>query len=192
MKQLGCGQSDMGTLTMVGKVRHSPAPLSGFPTYTIHQPGPRFSMDDISDTTSHTDETAETGSLISNPSSFSVDIAIPLTDEIPEADLISNPSSFSIDDPPLTDEIPVTIYKDSCRNHTKLFRFLSPLFFFFPDAHLRELEKLWTDDIIVETFWQDFTEKLVSEWTDFVLYVSSRSSPKDPAWFDTGEPDSRP
>ena len=69
-------------------------------------------MDDISDTTSHTDETAETGSLISNPSSFSVDIAIPLTDEIPEADFISNSSSFSIEDPsiaiPLTDDIPET------------------------------------------------------------------------------------
>ena len=176
-------------------------------------------MDDISDTTSQTDETAETGSLISNPSSFSVDIAIPLTDEIPEADLISNPSSFSIDDPPLTDEIPetdfisnppsfsmddpsiairltdeipVTIYKDSCRNHTKLFRFLSPLCFFFPDAHLRELEKLWTDDIIVEALWRDFMQKLVSEWTEFVLYVSSRfCPPRDPAWFDTGECDSR-
>jgi hypothetical protein len=39
---------------------------------------------------------------------------------------------------------------------------------------LRELEKLWTDDIIVEALWRDFMQKLVSEWTDFVLYVSSR------------------
>jgi hypothetical protein len=68
-----------------------------------------------------------------------------------------------------------SIYKEKCRSHTKLFRFvLSPLFFFFPDAHLRELEKLWTDDIIVEALWRDFMQKLVSEWTDFVLYVSSR------------------
>ena len=85
-----------------------------------------------------------------------------------------------------------SIYKDSCRNHTKLFRFLSPLCFFFPDAHLRELEKLWTDDIIVEALWRDFMQKLVSEWTEFVLYVSSRfCPPRDPAWFDTGECDSR-
>jgi hypothetical protein len=66
-----------------------------------------------------------------------------------------------------------SIYEDKCREHTKLFRFvLSPLFFFFPDAHLRELEMLWTDDIIVEALWRDFMQKLVSEWTDFVLYVS--------------------
>jgi hypothetical protein len=64
-----------------------------------------------------------------------------------------------------------SIYEDKCREHTKLFRFvLSPLFFFFPDAHLRELEMLWTDDIIVEALWRDFMQKLVSEWTDFVLY----------------------
>ena len=75
-----------------------------------------------------------------------------------------------------------SIYEDRCRNHTKLFRFVSPLFFFFPDAHLRELEKLWTDEIIVEALWRDFMQKLVSEWTDFVLYVSSKfSPPRDPA-----------
>ena len=66
-----------------------------------------------------------------------------------------------------------SIYKDGCRDHTRLFRSLSPLFFFFPDAHLRELEKLWTDDIIVEALWRDFMQKLVSEWTVFVLFVSS-------------------
>ncbi|KAN0140922.1 hypothetical protein V8E53_001366, partial [Lactarius tabidus] len=64
-----------------------------------------------------------------------------------------------------------SIYKDRCRKHTILFRFvLSPLFFFFPGAHLRELEKLWTDDIIVEALWREFMQKLISEWTDFVLY----------------------
>jgi hypothetical protein len=69
-----------------------------------------------------------------------------------------------------------SIYKDRCRKHTILFRFvLSPLFFFFPHAHLRELEKLWTDEIIVEALWRDFMQKLVSEWTDFVLYVSLHS-----------------
>jgi hypothetical protein len=57
------------------------------------------------------------------------------------------------------------------RKRTILIRFLSPLLFFFPDVHLRELEKLWTDEIIVEALWRDFMQKLVSEWTDFVLYV---------------------
>jgi hypothetical protein len=51
-------------------------------------------------------------------------------------------------------------------------RILSPILFFFPDVHLLELEKLWTDKIIVESLWKEFMQKLVSEWTDFVLYVS--------------------
>ena len=64
-----------------------------------------------------------------------------------------------------------SIYKDGHHGRTILIRFLSPILFFFPDVHLRELEKLWTDEIIVETLWRDFMQKLVSEWTDFVLYV---------------------
>ena len=48
------------------------------------------------------------------------------------------------------------------------------MLFFFPDVHLRELEKLWTDKIIVEALWREFMEKLVSEWTEFVLYVCLR------------------
>ena len=65
-----------------------------------------------------------------------------------------------------------SIYKGSRRRRTILIRILSPILFFFPDVHLRELEKLWTDKIIVEALWREFMQKLVSEWTDFVLYVS--------------------
>jgi hypothetical protein len=65
--------------------------------------------------------------------------------------------------------------------------------FFFPEAHLRELEKLWTDEIIVEALWKEFMQKLVSEWTEFVLYVSSTQFPllAQNTRFDTGESDSR-
>ena len=54
---------------------------------------------------------------------------------------------------------------------TPFIRILSPFLFYFPDVHLRELEKLWTDKIIVEALWREFMQKLVSEWTEFVLYV---------------------
>ena len=67
-----------------------------------------------------------------------------------------------------------SVYKDSRRRRTILIRILSPMLFFFPDVHLLELEKLWTDKIIVEGHWREFMQKLVSEWTDFVLYVSPR------------------
>jgi hypothetical protein len=67
-----------------------------------------------------------------------------------------------------------SIYKDNRRERTILIRILSPTLFFFPDSHLQELENLWTDKIIVESLWKVFIEKLVTEWTDFVLYVSPR------------------
>ena len=73
-----------------------------------------------------------------------------------------------------------SIYKGSCRKRTILIQILSPILFFFPDVHLRELEKLWTDEIIVEALWRDFMQKLVSEWTDFVLYVSPRGAQTTP------------
>ncbi|KAI9459414.1 hypothetical protein BJY52DRAFT_1118855, partial [Lactarius psammicola] len=63
-----------------------------------------------------------------------------------------------------------SIYKDSRRKRTMLVRILSPVLFFFPDVHLLELEKVWTDKIVVEALWKEFMQKLVSEWTEFVLY----------------------
>ncbi|KAH9020462.1 hypothetical protein EDB85DRAFT_521995 [Lactarius pseudohatsudake] len=63
-----------------------------------------------------------------------------------------------------------SIYKGSSRKRTILVRILSPILFFFPDIHLVELEKVWTDEIVVEALWKEFMQKLVSEWTEFVLY----------------------
>ncbi|KAH9020473.1 hypothetical protein EDB85DRAFT_522627 [Lactarius pseudohatsudake] len=63
-----------------------------------------------------------------------------------------------------------SIYKDSRRKRTMLVRILSPILFFFPDVHLLELEKVWTDKIVVQALWKEFMQKLVSEWTEFVLY----------------------
>ncbi|KAI9446144.1 hypothetical protein H4582DRAFT_1843464 [Lactarius indigo] len=63
-----------------------------------------------------------------------------------------------------------SIYGGSHRKRTILVRILSPILFFFPDVHLLELEKVWTDRIVVEALWKEFMQKLVSEWTEFVLY----------------------
>ncbi|KAI9446149.1 hypothetical protein H4582DRAFT_2069488 [Lactarius indigo] len=57
--------------------------------------------------------------------------------------------------------------RTSHKRRTILVKTLSPLFFFFPYIHLRELEKVLTD---VEAHWKGFMQKLVSEWTEFVLY----------------------
>ncbi|KAN0140937.1 hypothetical protein V8E53_001381 [Lactarius tabidus] len=53
---------------------------------------------------------------------------------------------------------------------TILFRILSPIFFFFPDAYIRELEKVGAGTMMVEALWKESMQKLVSEWSDFVLY----------------------
>ncbi|KAI0306292.1 hypothetical protein B0F90DRAFT_1814217 [Multifurca ochricompacta] len=63
-----------------------------------------------------------------------------------------------------------SIYQGDPRKPTKLIQILSPILFFAPDVHLRELQKVWTDEIIVEVIWKEFMQKLVSEWTELVLY----------------------
>ena len=49
---------------------------------------------------------------------------------------------------------------------------LSPVLFFAPDVHLRELKKVWADKLVIEEVWKKFMEQLVSEWVELVLYVS--------------------
>jgi len=64
--------------------------------------------------------------------------------------------------------------------------------FFTPDVHLRELGKVWADELIIEDVWRKFMQKLVSEWEEFVLYVSCAfESPKLRAYL-TSKLDSRP
>ena len=48
---------------------------------------------------------------------------------------------------------------------------LSPLLFLAPEVHLREMEKLWMDDVIIETVWKNFMTKLLAEWEDVILWV---------------------
>ena len=54
---------------------------------------------------------------------------------------------------------------------SRLIRFLSPLLFFAPEVHLRDIKKLWTDEIINEMTWKKFMTKLQDEWIGFVLWV---------------------
>ncbi|KAI0263350.1 hypothetical protein BC834DRAFT_309446 [Gloeopeniophorella convolvens] len=63
-----------------------------------------------------------------------------------------------------------SIHNDDKGRRTILIRSLSAPLFLAPEVHLRELKKLWTDNIIIEAFWKEFMQKLVSEWIEFVLY----------------------
>ena len=72
-----------------------------------------------------------------------------------------------------------TIYKDGGHKRSNLFRLLSVILFFNPDSHLRELEKAWTDEIVIEMVWSTFVQKLVAEWMELVLYVSFLETEKE-------------
>ncbi|KAI9444163.1 hypothetical protein H4582DRAFT_2053868 [Lactarius indigo] len=48
---------------------------------------------------------------------------------------------------------------------------LSLLLFLAPEVHLQEIENAWTDEIIIERVWKEFTTKLVGEWEELILWV---------------------
>jgi hypothetical protein len=64
-----------------------------------------------------------------------------------------------------------TIYANPSRERTLLITFLSPILFLAPEFHLRELEKLWTDEVIIETAWKSFMTELLHEWGELILWV---------------------
>ncbi|EMD35462.1 hypothetical protein CERSUDRAFT_157231 [Gelatoporia subvermispora B] len=62
-----------------------------------------------------------------------------------------------------------TIYGQPNFNRSLLMNLLSPLFFNAPSEHLRGLEQIWIDNVMVYSQWKHFIEKLKGEWTDFLL-----------------------
>lgn len=49
----------------------------------------------------------------------------------------------------------------------------SILFVFAPEAHLRDVEKLFVDGALVMYLWKRHISKLQDEWIEFVLYVGA-------------------
>ena len=39
------------------------------------------------------------------------------------------------------------------------------------EGQVREMEKLWIDDVIIESVWKKFMSKLLGEWNDLILWV---------------------
>jgi hypothetical protein len=64
-----------------------------------------------------------------------------------------------------------TVYDKPIRERSLLITILSPLLFLAPEVHLREMERLWTDEVIIETAWKNVMDKLLREWTDIILWV---------------------
>ncbi|KAH9172700.1 hypothetical protein EDB89DRAFT_2069374 [Lactarius sanguifluus] len=62
-----------------------------------------------------------------------------------------------------------TVYCDLKRGRTIFIMLLSPVLFLAPEVHLQEIEKLWTDEIIIDTAWKSFIPKLLEEWQELML-----------------------
>ena len=45
------------------------------------------------------------------------------------------------------------------------------MLFLAPEVHLKDLKKLWTDEVIIETVWKSFMSKLLGEWEELILWV---------------------
>ena len=69
------------------------------------------------------------------------------------------------------------MYGKPTRERTILITLLSPLLFLAPDGHLREMEKLWTDEIIIEAVWKSIMAKLLGEWEGVILCVRRNNIP---------------
>ena len=51
-------------------------------------------------------------------------------------------------------------------------KLFSGLFLFAPEVHLRDIEKLYVDGMIVMYVWKRHITKLQDEWQELIAYVS--------------------
>ena len=63
------------------------------------------------------------------------------------------------------------MYDKPKRERSLLITILSPLLFLAPEGHLREMETLWTDEVIIEADWKSFITKMLAEWEGVILWV---------------------
>ncbi|EIN13393.1 hypothetical protein PUNSTDRAFT_129080 [Punctularia strigosozonata HHB-11173 SS5] len=62
-----------------------------------------------------------------------------------------------------------SIYEDAEGAPTLLITILSPLLFFAPDIHMRNLKRIWVDSIIVESAWKQFVDNIEREWEKYLI-----------------------
>ncbi|KAH9003494.1 hypothetical protein EDB86DRAFT_2367957 [Lactarius hatsudake] len=62
-----------------------------------------------------------------------------------------------------------TVYTHPDRERTLLITLLSPALFLAPEGYLRELERVWIDDVVFERDWRNFISGLLKEWEQLIL-----------------------
>jgi hypothetical protein len=63
------------------------------------------------------------------------------------------------------------VYDKPEHERTLLITLLSPLLFFAPEVQLQDVDRLWTDEIIIETAWKTFMTELLGEWEYVIIWV---------------------
>lgn len=64
-----------------------------------------------------------------------------------------------------------SVYAGERHPRSLLITLLSLVLFLAPEVHLKEVERLWTDEIIIETVWKTFMSKMLGEWEELILWV---------------------
>ena len=67
------------------------------------------------------------------------------------------------------------IYHGKSYKRSFLIITLSPLLFRAPQRYLTELEEAWIDEHILEPVWKSLMTKILSEWSDLILWVRKYS-----------------
>lgn len=63
-----------------------------------------------------------------------------------------------------------SIRQEFVKKRSLILAILSPLLFYAPDIHLRNIEDVWIDRMVLQDHWKDFIAKMVHEWEGLVLY----------------------
>lgn len=63
------------------------------------------------------------------------------------------------------------IYHKQSQGRSILIIILSPLLFLAPQKYLTELEEAWIDEHILEPVWKSLMTKMLSDWSDLILWV---------------------
>ncbi|PPQ92876.1 hypothetical protein CVT25_009838 [Psilocybe cyanescens] len=66
----------------------------------------------------------------------------------------------------------VSVYGDNDHQRTWLVSSLSPILFFAPDFHLRNLQDMWVDRIMHKSVFRESMKKMNDEWDHFVLFAT--------------------
>ncbi|KAH9478421.1 hypothetical protein JR316_0008876 [Psilocybe cubensis] len=65
----------------------------------------------------------------------------------------------------------VSVYGDIYKR-TWLVKYLSPILFFAPDFHLKNLQSMWVDRIMHKSVFRDAMKKMNEEWDRYVLFAT--------------------